>query len=86
MNKSILREKSYAFALRIVKLCRYLVEQKKEFILSKQILRSGTSIERISKKRFKDNQPPILSANFRFLSKNLLKQITGFVFCGMANI
>ncbi len=44
MNKSILREKSYAFALRIVKLSRYLVEGKKEFILSKQILRSGTSI------------------------------------------
>jgi four helix bundle protein len=44
MNKGVLREKSYAFALRIVKLCRYLAEQKKEFILSKQILRSGTSI------------------------------------------
>ena len=44
MNKSILREKSYAFALRIVKLCRYLVDKKKEFILSKQTLRSGNSI------------------------------------------
>ncbi len=44
MNKSVLREKSYAFALRIVKLCRYLVDKKKEFILSKQILRQGTSI------------------------------------------
>lgn len=36
--------KSYAFALRIVKLYRYLIEEKKEFVLSKQILRSGTSI------------------------------------------
>jgi four helix bundle protein len=36
--------KSYAFALRIVKLYRYLIEERKEFVLSKQILRSGTSI------------------------------------------
>ncbi|MCX6150574.1 MAG: four helix bundle protein [Ignavibacteriales bacterium] len=43
-NKSPIQIKSYQFALRIVKLYKYLVEEKKEFILSKQILRSGTSI------------------------------------------
>jgi four helix bundle protein len=43
-EKSILRDKSYAFGLRTVKLSRYLTEEKKEFVLSKQILRSGTSI------------------------------------------
>ncbi len=37
-------EKSFDFALRIVKLYRHLSERKKEFVLSKQILRSGTSI------------------------------------------
>ena len=36
--------KSYAFALRIVKLYRFLCDEKKEFVLSKQIVRSGTSI------------------------------------------
>jgi four helix bundle protein len=36
--------KSYAFALRVVKLYRFLCEEKKEFVLSQQILRSGTSI------------------------------------------
>ena len=36
--------KSKAFALQIIKLYKYLVENKKEFVLSKQILRSGTSI------------------------------------------
>jgi len=41
---NVVREKSYAFALRIVKLYRYLCEEKKEFVLSKQIVRSGTSI------------------------------------------
>jgi len=38
------RSKSLAFAKRIVLLYRYLCEEKKEFVLSKQILRSGTSI------------------------------------------
>ena len=36
--------KSFLFAVRITKLCRYLQEEKKEYILSKQLLRSGTSI------------------------------------------
>ena len=38
------RDKSYEFALSIIKLYKFLVEQKKEYVLSKQILRSGTSI------------------------------------------
>lgn len=37
-------EKSYGFALRMVKLFRFLCDEKKEYILSKQLLRSGTSI------------------------------------------
>ncbi|MBQ9543817.1 MAG: four helix bundle protein [Clostridia bacterium] len=37
-------EKSKAFALRIIKLYRYLCEEKHEFVLSKQVLRCGTSI------------------------------------------
>ncbi|MBM2817056.1 MAG: hypothetical protein HW421_3818 [Ignavibacteria bacterium] len=42
--KSIVKEKSFNFAVRIVKLYKYLIEDKKEFILSKQLLKSGTSI------------------------------------------
>ena len=38
------REKSRAFAVRMVRLYQYLCEEKKEYVLSKQILRSGTSI------------------------------------------
>lgn len=41
---NILADKSYSFAIRIVKLSHYLQNDKKEFILSKQVLRSGTSI------------------------------------------
>jgi len=44
MKKNVVQEKSYAFALRIVKLYRWLCDEKKEYILSKQILRSSTSI------------------------------------------
>ena len=43
MTNSI-QEKSFRFAVRIVKLCRYLQTEKKEYVLSKQIVRSGTSI------------------------------------------
>ena len=44
MISSVIREKSMKFAIRTVNLCRYLSEEKKEFVLSKQLLRSGTSI------------------------------------------
>lgn len=44
MKDNIIKDKSYNFALRIVKLNQYLNKEHKEFVLSKQILRSGTSI------------------------------------------
>ena len=44
MKENVLKSKSYDFAIRIVKLSQYLQVEKKEFILSKQILRSGTAI------------------------------------------
>ncbi len=44
MKESILKDKSYNFALKIVKLSQSLQDEQKELILSKQILRSGTSI------------------------------------------
>ncbi len=43
-KENILHKKSYSFAIRVVKLSHFLNNDKKEFILSKQILRSGTSI------------------------------------------
>ena len=41
---SVARDKSKRFAIRIVNTYRYLCEEQKEFVLSKQLLRSGTSI------------------------------------------
>ena len=41
---SLVYEKAYKLAIRIVNAYKYLIQEKKEFILSKQLLRSGTSI------------------------------------------
>jgi len=44
MKNNILRDKTLKFAIRIVNLYKYLITEKKEFIMSKQLLKSGTSI------------------------------------------
>ena len=44
MKQNIIKEKSFKFAIRIVDLYKYLCEQKKEYIMSKQLLWSGTSV------------------------------------------
>ena len=44
MKENVLLDKSYSFALRVVKMYQFLSQEKSEFVLSKQVLRSGTSI------------------------------------------
>ena len=44
MKENVIEVKSFDFAVRIVNLYKYLATDKKEFVLSKQLLRSGTSI------------------------------------------
>ena len=44
MASSVMKEKSFLLATRIIKLYKYLVEEKKEYVLAKQVLRSGTSV------------------------------------------
>lgn len=44
MSKSLTRDKARYFAIRIIKLYKYLSDDKKEFVMAKQLLRSGTSI------------------------------------------
>lgn len=43
-EENIIQQKSYAFAIRMVKLYQHLSSEKNEYVLSKQLLRSGTSI------------------------------------------
>jgi four helix bundle protein len=42
--KSIVENKAYVFALRMIKAYKYLTQEQREFIISKQMLRSGTAI------------------------------------------
>ncbi|MDO8658985.1 MAG: four helix bundle protein [Candidatus Parcubacteria bacterium] len=44
MKENLIQQKSYDFAVKIVNLYKYLIEIKKEFVLSKQLLRCGTSV------------------------------------------
>lgn len=43
-KENVVMNKSYAFALRIIKLYKFLITEQKEYVLSKQVLRSGTAI------------------------------------------
>ena len=44
MKESIIRVKSFQFAIRVVNMFKFLIDEKKEYIMSKQLLRCGTSI------------------------------------------
>jgi four helix bundle protein len=44
MKKNVIKDKSFDFAIKVVKLYKLLCKDRKEFVMSKQILRSGTSI------------------------------------------
>lgn len=62
MAESILKVRSYAFAIRIVNLYRYLCDEKKEYVLSKQLLRSGTAIgSLIREAEFGQSKPDFVS-------------------------
>ncbi|MEN9523761.1 MAG: hypothetical protein RL065_2138 [Bacteroidota bacterium] len=43
-KENIILEKSFSYAVRVTKMYQYLTKEKKEFVLSKQVLRSGTSV------------------------------------------
>lgn len=44
MEENVVRKKSAEFATRVLRACQYLNDEKKEYVLSRQLLRSGTSI------------------------------------------
>ena len=62
MGESITADKSFDFAVRIVNLYKYLTTEKKEYVLSKQLLRSGTSIgANVSEAQRGQSKPDFLS-------------------------
>ncbi len=62
MNNNIIYDKSFDFAVRIVNLYKYLTEQFKEYVLSKQLLRCGTSIgANVSEAQRAQSKPDFIS-------------------------
>ena len=72
-----MQEKSFSFALRVVKLAQYLNSDKKEYVLSKQVLRSGTAIGAlISEAEYAQSKPDFIHKLSIGLKKQT-KHITG---------
>lgn len=69
-KESVLRVKSYAFGVRIVRLSQFLVTQHREFVLSKQVLRSGTAIGALAR----EAEYGISKADFRNKMSIALKE------------
>lgn len=69
MSKSLVLEKAVKFALRIVKLYRYLSEEKSEYVLSKQILISGTHIAKFIKDANQAEAKSIFSSDMNIALK-----------------
>ena len=57
-----IKEKSFSFSVRIVKLCKFLREEKKEYVMSRQLLRAGTSVgANIAEAQHAQSRPDFLS-------------------------
>ncbi len=70
---SIIKKNSFEFAVRIVNLYKLLCSERKEFVLSKQLLRSGTSIGANVREGLNAKARPILFINLLFRKKNAMK-------------
>ncbi len=64
MKDNIVLDKSFAFALRVIKLYRYLVESKKEYVLSKELLVAGTNIGKHVKEAVNAESREVFIAEF----------------------
>ena len=85
MSENILQEKSYKFALRIVKLSQYLNDEKHEFVLSKKILDSGTAIGVLIEEASKAKIVQTFCKNIPLLTKKHSKRIFGCGFYATVN-
>ncbi len=71
MKDNVIVDKSKAFALRIIKLYKYLCEDKKEFVMSKQVLRSGTSVGANVKEAIRGQSKPDFYAKMNIALKEI---------------
>ena len=66
---NVIVDKSKSFALRVIKLYKYLCEEKKEYVISKQLLRSGTSIGANVKEAIRGQSKPDFYAKLNIALK-----------------
>jgi four helix bundle protein len=78
MTKSLVLEKAIKFALRVVKLYRYLSEEKTEYVLSKQVLLSGTHVAKFIKDATQAESKQFFATICKSRSKRLRKPSSGF--------
>ncbi len=76
-KENIILSKTYDYAVKIVKLHQYLYKEKKEFELSKQILRSGLPLVPMSKKQLADFPKKIFWQNLALPIKKHAKRAIG---------
>ncbi len=81
MRESIVGKKSFEFAVDIVNFYKRITVDKKEFVLSKQILRSGTSIGANIREALNAQSKMDFIHNFLFHRKNVMKQYIGWSYC-----
>ncbi|MNK04754.1 hypothetical protein D3C87_226270 [compost metagenome] len=77
MKENIIKNKSFKFSIRIVKLYQYLQNQKKEFVLSKQRLRSGTSVGAMVREAEHAEPRQTLNIKWVLLRRRLMKPFIG---------
>ena len=77
MMESKMKDKSFSFAVEMVLLFDRLRDNRKEYALSKQLLRSGTSIGALIREAQMLKAKPILNTNWELHKKNVMKRFTG---------
>ncbi len=75
MKDNIIKKKSFEFAIRIVKLYQYLITEKKEFVLSKQLLRSGTNPGAMAREAEHSQSKPDFIHKFSIAQKEINETI-----------
>jgi hypothetical protein len=85
-SKSILKDKSFSFAIAIVKTYKNLVEEKREYVMSKQLLRSGHLLEQIFEKLKMLKVPTTLFINWVSLKRSVMKHCIGSNYSRKLNI
>lgn len=77
MKENILKDKTFIFALEGVKFSQFLISEKKEFVISKQFLRSGNAIWALVREAEYAQSLQILYQSWVLLSKKPMKLNTG---------